>query len=314
MTRLDLAKWLVAPENPLTARTVVNRLWKQFFGSGLANPVDDLGLQGDPPSHPELLDWLAVEFREKGWDVKHIVRLIVSSSTYRQSSQLRPELREMDPNNRLLAYQNPRRLEAEFVRDNALAISGLLTSDIGGPSAHPYQPANYYANLQFPDRDYLASKDERQYRRGVYAHWQRTFLQPMLANFDAPSREECTALRPVSNTPQQALTLLNDPTFVEAARVLAQTLLQSSAKTDEARFNLAYERALGRSASSKELASLSRFLKTQRDHLQSDSEEALKMQKVGLAPTPRDLQAVELGAWTSVCRVILNLHETVMVY
>jgi len=336
-TRLDLAKWIVSSDNPLTARTAVNRFWKQFFGAGLANPVDDLGLQGEWPSHPELLDWLAVEFmrpnanvppasRRAGaetrqdsggtlaWDVKHIIRLIVTSSTYRQSSKLRPELREIDPNNRLLASQNPRRLDAEFVRDNALAICGLLNREIGGPSAHPYQPANYYANLQFPDRDYYANKDDRQYRRGVYAHWQRTFLQPMLANFDAPSREECTALRPISNTPQQALTLLNDPSFVEAARVLAQRLLKAPAKSDDERLNLAYQRALNRGIRPKELASLQKFLAAQRAHLQSDKDEARKLQKVGLAPAAEELNEVELGAWTSVCRVVLNLHETITVY
>jgi hypothetical protein len=314
LTRLDLAKWLISKENPLTARTVVNRFWKQFFGAGLANPVDDLGLQGEAPSHPELLDWLAVEFRESGWNVKHIVRLLVTSSTYKQTSTVRPELRDIDPNNRLLAAQNPRRLDAEFVRDNVLKISGLLNEEIGGPSAHPYQPANYYENLQFPDRDYFADKDERQYRRGVYAHWQRTFLQPMLANFDAPSREECIGYRLVSNTPQQALTLLNDPTFVEAARVFAQKLLQSPVKSDEERLNFACRRALGREIKAKELASLKKFLVAQREHLQIDQDEPVKIQKVGLAPSPKDADAIELGAWTSVCRVILNLHETITIY
>ena len=298
----------------MTARTAVNRLWKQFFGAALATPVDDLGLQGEPPSHPDLLDWLAVEFRERNWDVKHLVHLMVTSSTYKQSSKLRPELRELDPNNRWLASQNPRRLEAEFVRDNALAISGLLNTEIGGPSAHPYQPGGYYVNLQFPDRDYFASQDDRQYRRGVYAHWQRTFLQPMLANFDAPSREECTALRPISNTPQQALTLLNDPSFVEAARVFAQKLLATPAKTDEARLELAYQRALGRSIKPAERASLKKFLVAQREHLRSDADEPVKIQKVGLAATPKDTDAVELAAWTSVCRVVLNLHETITIY
>jgi len=200
------------------------------------------------------------------------------------------------------------------VRDNALAISGLLNDEVGGPSGHPYQPANYYVNLQFPDRDYFPNKDERQYRRGVYTHWQRTFLQPMLANFDAPSREECTALRPVSNTPQQALTLLNDPSFVEAARVLAEKVLGAPAKSDDARLEYAYQRALGRSIKPTERASLKRFLAAQREHLQSDKDEPVKIQKVGLAPTVKGADMIELGAWTSVCRVILNLHETITVY
>ncbi|HEX8202520.1 MAG TPA: PSD1 and planctomycete cytochrome C domain-containing protein, partial [Isosphaeraceae bacterium] len=240
LSRLDLARWLTAPENPLTARVFVNRLWKQLFGTGLSAVVDDLGAQGEAPSHPELLDWLAVEFRDGGWDVKHLVKLLVMSSTYRQDTRLRRDLQEIDPANRLLAAQSPRRLEAEFVRDNALAIAGLLCPDLGGPSALPYQPAEYYANLQFPNRDYVAQADERQYRRGVYVHWQRTFLHPMLANFDAPAREECTAIRTAANTPQQALTLLNDPTFVEAARVLARHL---PAGTDEQRIDALFRRA-----------------------------------------------------------------------
>jgi len=237
LTRLDLAKWLVSPENPLTTRAVVNRLWKQFFGTGISAVVDDLGAQGEWPVHPELLDWLACEFRDgpeknlteratrnmpHAWDYKHMVKLMVMSSAYRQDSNQRPELKEIDPNNRLLACQSPRRLEAEFVRDNALSIAGLLNEEIGGPSAHPYQPVGYYANLQFPDRDYYPEKDERQYRRGVYAHWQRTFLQPMMANFDAPSREECTAARIVSNTPQLVTVLANvDAKATPGRRIVA---------------------------------------------------------------------------------------------
>jgi hypothetical protein len=314
LTRLDLARWIVAPENPLTARTIVNRLWEQFFGTGLCATVDDLGLQGEMPSHPELLDWLAVEFRESGWDIKHIVRQIVLSSSYRQSSNLRPELREIDPANRLLASQNPRRLEAEFVRDNALFISGLFNRAIGGPSARPYQPAGYYGNLQFPDRDYVASPDEEQYRRGVYMHWQRTFLHPMLANFDASSREECAANRIVSNTPQQALTLLNDPSFVEAARVFAANLLRAEARSDEARLARAFEKTLARPVKSSEQAPLLLFLEKQREHYRSAPEDAEKLLKVGLAPAPVDIEPAELAAWTSVCRVILNLHETITRY
>src|SRR5204862_2045238 len=173
-------------------------------------------------------------------------RLIVTSATYRQASSLRPELRTVDPNNRILASQNPRRLEAEFVRDNALAIAGLLNGGVGGPPCKPYQPAGYYANIQFPSRDYVADTDDRQWRRGVYMHWQRTFLHPMLVNFDAPSREDCIASRTVSNTPQQALTLLNDPEFVEAGRAFASGLLALPARTDSDRLDLAFERALAR--------------------------------------------------------------------
>lgn len=314
LTRLDLADWLVAPENPLTTRVFVNRLWKQFFGNGLSAQVEDLGAQGEWPTHPELLDWLAVEFREHGWDVKHLVRLIVLSGTYRQSSNLRPELRDADPANRWLSSQNPRRLEAEFVRDNALFIAGLLNPEVGGPSAFPYQPAGYYANLQFPDRDYQASPGERQYRRGLYAHWQRTFLNPMLANFDAPSREECTASRPVSNTPQQALTLLNDPAFVEASRAFAETLLNGERRTEANRIQAAFQRALARPPRPAELESLQRFFRQQQDYYATHPEEAAKFLRIGYRPLPANAPESELAAWTQVARVILNLHETVTRY
>jgi len=320
LTRLDLARWLVSPENPLTARAVMNRLWKQLFGTGISAVVDDLGAQGEWPVHPELLDWLACEFRDgsqdthRAWDFKHMVKLIVMSSAYCQDSNQRPELKEIDPNNRLLACQSPRRLEAEFVRDNALSIAGLLNDEIGGPSAHPYQPAGYYANLQFPDRDYYPDKDERQYRRGVYTHWQRTFLQPMMANFDAPAREECTAARIVSNTPQQALTLLNDPTFVEASRVFAEKVLAADCKSDDQRIDWAFQRALARSAREKENQSLLKFLKVQREYYQSDEPEAAKLIKIGNAPAREGKVRSELAAWTQVCRVILNLNETITCY
>ena len=313
LTRLDLAHWLVSPENPLVSRVFVNRLWKQYFGNGLCNTVEDLGAQGEWPSHPELLDWLAVEFRESGWDVKHMVRLIVLSNTYRQSSNLRPELKDIDPANRLLASQNPRRLEAEFVRDNALAISGLIDLDIGGPSAKPYQPAGYYVNIQFPSRDYDPDTGEQQYRRGVYMHRQRTFLHPMLANFDAPSREDSICTRNVSNTPQQALTLLNDPTFVEAARVLAEHVLGDSL-TDSQRLADIYQRVLCRSVRGNEAESLAAFLAQQRDYYRGHPEDAAKLLHVGFAPVSSQVNSPELAAWTTVCRVVLNLHETITRY
>jgi hypothetical protein len=276
--------------------------------------VDDLGAQGGWPSHPELLDWLAVEFRESGWDFKHMVKLIVTSSTYRQSANLRPELRDADPNNRLLASQNPRRLEAEFVRDNALFIAGKLNLDIGGPSTHPYQPTGYYAQLLFPERDYIADKDDRQYRRGAYMHWQRTFLHPMLANFDAPSRQECTASRTISNTPLQALMLLNDPSFVEAARVFAQSLLANPKATDEQRLDQVFQRALARPAKAKEKASLQKFLGAQRTYYKANADDADKLLSVGLAPRPEKIDETEIAVWTAVCRVVLNLHETITRY
>lgn len=309
-TRLDLARWLTAPENPLTARTFVNRLWKQFFGNGLSQAVDDLGAQGETPTHPELLDWLAVEFRDSGWDVQHVMRLIVTSQTYLQDSRTRPELKEVDPGNRLIAFQNPRRLDAEFVRDNALFAAGLLNLEIGGPSVKPYQPGGYYENLQFPSRDYVATADDRQWRRGVYMHWQRTFLHPMLANFDAPARDECTATRNVSNTPQQALTLLNDPTFVEAARTLAEKLPKGA---DEARLHRIFLHVLSRKPSGEEKQSLLAFLKTQREIYLATPEDAKKLLSTGIRPAPKE-NLPELAAWTSVCRVVLNLHESITRY
>ncbi len=316
LTRLDLARWIVSKENPLTARAVTNRLWQQFFGTGLSAAVDDLGSQGELPSHPALLDWLAVEFRDGGWDFKQLVRLLVTSATYRQSASLRPELREVDPANRLLASQNPRRLDAEFIRDQALFVAGILDlSDIGGPSVKPYQPDGYYDQLQFPDRKYIASTGPEQWRRGVYMHWQRTFLHPMLANFDAPARDECAALRTQSNTPQQALTLLNDPTFVEAARLFAARLLaDSSAPDDAARLRRAYALALARAPQPKELASLTAFLATQREHYRANPAEAKSLGAVGLKPASAAADPVDLAAWTHVCRVLLNTQESLTRY
>jgi hypothetical protein len=312
LTRLDLANWIVSDANPITARAVMNRLWAEFFGIGLSAAVDDLGSQGEWPSHPELIDWLASEFRDSGWDMKHMIRLIVTSKTYRQNSSLRPELKDIDPANRLLASQNPRRLRAEFVRDNALAISGLLNlQDIGGPSVKPYQPAGYYEALQFPSRDYVADTDERQWRRGVYTHWQRTFLHPMMANFDAPARDECAAARTDSNTPQQALTLLNDPAFVEAARVFAARILQDSAsKENRARLAFAYQTALNREPKEKEVTSLLAFLEEQQKYFTANPDEATKLIQVGIAPGA-SLAPVEHAVWTQLARVLLNTHETI---
>jgi len=314
LTRLDLARWIMAPENPLTARVFMNRLWKQFFGTGISSLVEDVGAQGEWPVHPELLDWLALEFRDCGWNIKQMVKLVVMSATYRQDSRLRPELRDIDPGNRLLASQSPRRLEAEFVRDNALAIAGLLNPDIGGPSVFPYQPPGYYANLQFPDRDYIADNDDRQYRRGLYMHWQRTFLHPMLANFDAPPREECTVARNIANTPQQALTLLNDPTFMEAARVLSRSLVEQPGGSDADRIARLYERALARTPRDNERQSLTGFLEAQRAFFRAHPSEAGQLLRVGQAPLPAGVDEPEQAAWTLVCRVVLDLHETITRY
>lgn len=316
LTRLDLATWITSAENPLTARQFTNRLWKQFFGKGLSNVLDDLGNQGEWPSHPQLLDWLAAEFRDSGWDVKHMVRLIVMSHTYRQRSATRRDLAVRDPLNRLLSEQSPRRLDAEFVRDNALSISGLLSDDlIGGPSVKPYQPAGYYVNLNFPQRDYTADTDYQQYRRGLYMHWQRTFMHPMLAGFDAPSREECSADRLQSNSPQQALTLLNDPTFVEASRAFALRIIaENPATTDEKRVSAAYRTALGREPNPTELKSLTAFLAQQRTTYNASPAEAAAFLKTGLSDHGEGQPPGELAAWAQVCRVILNLHETLTRY
>jgi len=308
-TRMDLANWLTSKENPLTARHFVNRLWKQFFGSGLSNVLDDLGSQGEWPSHPDLLDWLAAEFRDSGWDVKHIVRLIVSSETYQQAAAMRPDLQAVDPQNRLLASQSPRRLDAEFIRDNALAIAGLLdTRLLGGPSVRPFQPNDYYTAIQFPDRQYIVQQDDQRYRRGLYMHWQRTFLHPMLAAFDAPAREECAADRLQSNSPQQALTLLNDPNFYEAAGALATRLLELPEKSAEGRIRVAFQRALARDPSAEEAAGLVKFLETSTGFFRANPVDADK----AAAGVPGD--KAEAAAMVQLARVILNLHETITRY
>ena len=316
LTRLDLAKWLMSKENPLTARQFTNRLWKQFFGTGLSNVLDDLGNQGEWPPNQPLLDWLSAEFRDSGWDVKHLVRLIVTSRTYRQVAASRADLAEKDPANRLLAGQSARRLDAEFVRDNALAVSGLLSGGfIGGPSVKPYQPVGYYANLNFPERDYAASTGDEQYRRGLYMHWQRTFMHPMLAGFDAPSREECTADRFQSNSPQQALTLLNDPSFVEAARGFALRVIREKPDGDDAgRIRHAIRLALAREAKVSETGSLGAFLTSQREFYKTKPDDARAFLKTGSSDPGAGQDPAELAAWSQLCRVILNLHETITRY
>jgi len=309
-TRLDLAHWTVAPENPLTARVFVNRLWKLFYGHGIARSLEESGTQGQLPTHPELLDWLAAEFQTK-WDVKHLVRLMVTSSTYRQISVETAALRERDPINRYFARQSRWRLDAELVRDTALAISGLLNPAIGGPSVKPYQPPGYWAALNFPPREWQKDTGDKVYRRGLYTHWQRSFPHPAMVAFDAPSREECTCERPRSNIPQQALVLLNDPEFVEAARVFAQFTIQTGGKSDRERLAWAFERATSRPPQLEELQVLLTVLQKHRADYASQPADAKHLLSIGDAPIPKDLEPVELAAWTNVCRVILNLHETI---
>jgi hypothetical protein len=310
-TRLDLARWLVSRDNPLTARVLVNRLWKLAFGQGIVKSVDDFGTQGTFPSHPELLDWLAVEFMDSGWDVKHVLRLLVRSSTYRQSSAAPRELRERDPGNAWLARQGRFRLDAEMVRDNALAVGGLLVRKVGGPSVRPYQPAGYWSYLNFPKREWQSDKGEGLYRRGLYTYWCRTFLHPGLLAFDASTREECTAERPRSSTPLQALVLLNDPIYVEAARVFAEHIVRQGGADTAGRLRWAYRRALSRPPSPREEQLLGELLARHRAEFHADPEAARKLIHTGDWPVPTDLDAAELAAWTSVARVLLNLHETI---
>ena len=309
--RLDLANWLMQPENPLTARVFVNRLWYLFFGDGLSRTLDDTGSQGEWPTHPELLDWLAVEFIESGWDIKHIVRLIVNSSTYRQSSLVDADALERDPANRLLARQGRFRFPAETIRDNALAIGGLLNGRMGGAVSRPYQPAGYYAPLNFPKRTYKADATDSQHRRGVYMHWQRQFLHPMLRAFDAPTREECTAQRPVSNTPLAALTLMNDPTFVEAAKGFAVRILSEGGTTRTERLTWAWQAALGRTPAPDELKVANEFVQQALDRYADDAKAADELLSVGLTSVPSHLSTTETAGWASVALAFLNLSEVI---
>ncbi|OYW75246.1 MAG: hypothetical protein B7Z37_14320 [Verrucomicrobia bacterium 12-59-8] len=311
LTRLDLAQWLVSKDNPLTARTVMNRLWKQFFGTGLSKVLDDLGAQGEPPVNPGLLDWLACEFMDSGWDMQHMIRIIVNSATYQQVSTSTKELTAADPYNRECARQSPFRLEAELVRDNALSISGLLVPKIGGPSVKPYQPAKYWENLNFPTREWQNDSGEGLYRRGLYTWWQRSFTHPSMLAFDAPSREECVAERNRSNIPQQALVLLNDPTYVEAARVFAARILTETKGDASQRIAWAFQQALQRQPRADEVRTLSALFAKQLADYQKEPAAATELLKTGAAPVAADLSASELAAWTHVSRVLLNLHETI---
>jgi hypothetical protein len=313
-SRLDLARWLTDAEHgigDLTARVFANRFWYLLLGVGISKSLDDFGGQGEAPEHPELLDNLSLEFLDSGWDVKHMMKLIVMSRTYRQSSLVAPEQRDRDPYNRLYARQSRYRLPAEMVRDNALAISGLLVQQYGGASIKPYQPAGYYRHLNFPQRRYQAHTDQRQWRRGVYTHWQRMFLHPMLKALDAPSREECTAERPRSNTPLAALTLLNDPTFVEAARVFAARILREGGEHDDSRLDFAYRLAVSREPDDFERQLLQQLLEESREQYTADAEKAAEISSVGFAPLPTELMTSEVAAWTAVARAILNMNETI---
>ena len=310
-SRLDLAQWFVNKDNPLVARVFVNRLWKQFFGTGIVKSGDDFGSQGTWPSHPELLDWLAVEFQESGWDIQHIIRLIVSSDAYRRTSQSTPKLTEADPFNKWLARQSRYRLDAELIRDAALSVSGLLVDKVGGRSVKPYQPAGYWAHLNFPKRAWTPDSGDDQHRRGLYTYWCRTFLHPAMRSFDAPSREECTVDRPRSNNSLQALVLLNDPSYVEAARGLAIRALTEGGTTTSDRVAFVYQICLSRQPRPEEVSVLTNMLNEQATAFAADAGGTAEFLKVGQASAPTNLNPSELAAWTAVARVVLNLHEAI---
>ena len=285
---------------------------EEYYGIGLSKVLIDMGSRGEVPPNQELLDWLAIEFMDNGWDMKHMIRLMVTTSAYRQSSLPRPEVDAIDPDNRLVARQSRFRLEAEQIRDNALAVSGLLVNKLGGEIVRPYQPAKYYSALNFPERDYTPSTGDDQFRRAVYMHWQRQFLHPLLLAFDAPTREECTAHRPISSTPTAALVLLNDPSFVEAARALAAKILANAPNDDDKRIHWAWRQVLGRDARTGRRQGARRRCSTKhRAEYTADPKAAEAILSVGISPRPKDVDVAELAAWTSVSRVLLNLNETI---
>ena len=273
--------------------------------------VERSGAQGEPPTNPELLDWLACEFMDSGWDMKHMVRTMVTSATYRQVSTATPELAAADPDNREYARQSAFRLDAELVRDTALFVSGLLVDTIGGPSVKPYQPERYWENLNFPPRDYVADTGASQYRRGLYVWWQRSFMHPSLLAFDAPSREECAAERGRSNIPQQALVLLNDPSYVETAHSLAARVLRECSGSAEDRLMHSWQLVLQRKPKPEEMQTMKELLELHRNVYHANPQAAEALLKVGLAPVATEIDRVELAAWTHVARVLLNLHETI---
>lgn len=311
-TRLDLAEWIVSPENPLPARVLANRLWKLGFGTGLSRKVDDLGSQGEWPTHPELLDWLAGQLIDSGWDIKHTLRLIVTSGTYRQSSLPSEESRQRDPENRWWSRQARFRLDAELIRDNALAVSGLLAPQLGGESVRPYQPDGFWDLLNKPPRVWTETAGNGVYRRGLYVHWQRQYLHPMLSAFDAPSREECAAERPRSNTPMQALVLLNDPTFVEAARVLATRALSEGGESTADRVRWLYREILSRPPQPEEQEVLAGLFERHLARYRLQPAAAIELLRVGRSPAPPGDDIVQLAAWTNLARVVLNLHDAVI--
>jgi hypothetical protein len=314
MDRLGLAKWLVDERHPLTARVTVNRFWQQLFGQGLVKTSEDFGSQGQWPTHPELLDWLAVEFRESGWDVKHLMRMMVSSNTYQQSSKVTPELVQRDPTNELYARGPRFRLDAEVIRDSALNVSGLLVEKFGGRSVKPYQPEGIWEAVGFfgsNTREFKRDDGDALYRRSLYTFWKRTAPPPSLLTFDAPSRENCTVRRPRTNTPLQALTLMNDAQYVEASRHLAQRMLTEGGDAPESRITFAFRLVTGRTPTENEVAVLLRVLGKQSEIFSADVEAAKQLISVGESKPKEDLDPAEHAAYTMVANLIMNLDEAV---
>jgi hypothetical protein len=315
--RLDLARWLTRPDHPLTSRVAVNRLWEHFFGRGLAASSADLGSQGQWPSHPELLDWLAVDFREHGWDRKRLIRLIVSSRTYRQASDTSAELLARDPRNELLARGPRFRLSAEQIRDQALAVSGLLAERLGGPSVRPYQPGDlwrqvsHYGSSPATSQTFVQDHGEKLYRRTLYTYWKRTLPPTNLSVFDAPNREICSIGRLPTNTPLQALVTLNDPQFVEAARALAVGLLKAPYPGDRERLSAAFEKITARLPAAAELATLTSLLQRERELYQAQPDAARELLAIGELAQDASLPLPEQAAWTQVAATLLNLSEAI---
>jgi mono/diheme cytochrome c family protein len=307
VNRLGVAQWLVSPDNPLTARVAVNRLWSQLFGTGIVETEEDFGTQGELPSHPELLDWLATEYVRLNWSTKALLREIVTSATYRQSSRVTPELLAKDPKNRLLSRGPRFRLEAEELRDQALALSGLLSRKIHGPSVFPPQPPGLWQAAFNGQRTWATSTGEDRYRRGLYTFWRRTIPYPSMATFDAPSREICTVRRIRTNTPLQAFVTLNDPVYVEAARALAHRIIKEGGATPEARADYALRLCLCRPALPEQVSRIVELFKTEHEHYGKDSAAALALATETPAALPKGMDAAELAAWTVVANVLLNM-------
>ena len=313
--RLGLARWLTQPNQPLVGRVVVNRFWAQLFGTGLVKTLADFGSQGEWPSNPELLDWLAREFIDGGWNVKALFREMTLSATYRQDSKVSATLAARDPENRLLARGPRFRLPAEIVRDQALAISGLLKNRIGGPSVYPYQPEKLYDGLvvaaSYPGTRWELSKGDDLYRRSLYTFWKRTVPHPVMIAFDAPDREFCTVSRSSTNTPLQALALLNEPTFLEAARKLGERMLRECAADDSARIATVFRLATGRTPREEETRVLLRTLCRFRDQFNCEPDAARAFLNVGASPVDASLTPADLAACSVVAGMILNLDETI---